>query len=325
MHSALGNRPTPLCAALIAVTFGCACTEPSPYPDPAREVRHIIPWGAGGATDAAMRGVAQYLELSLGIPVITENVAGGLSAVGLLHVKTAAPDGYTIGTMTYDVLTLELQGLAPIAWRDFEPIGMVTDHPTVLIVPAGHWESVEKLVERLRVEPGSLKVGNVGAGGIWHQHAAAMERALEITLSHVPYEAGSGAQIAALLGGEVDAIVASLPAALPHLREGTLAALAIMSMERDPLVPEVPTFRELGHELVFGGFRALVAPPGTPESTLTTLEQALDEAVHDPEFQDWARQVAIGARWRNRQQTRTYLEALATKVERLMSELDLGG
>ena len=122
-------RVVPFLATLIVTSLISSCSEPGEYPDPRREVRHIVPWGAGGATDAAMRGVAQYLEETLQIPVLTENVAGGLSAVGLLHVKTARPDGYTIGTMTYDVLTLEYLGLAQVSWRDFDLIGMVATIP----------------------------------------------------------------------------------------------------------------------------------------------------------------------------------------------------
>ena len=150
-----------------------------------------------------------------------------------------------------------------------------------------------------------------------------MERALGITLGHVPDEAGSGAQIAALLGGEVEAIVASLPAALPYVRDGTLAVLGLMATERDSLVPEVPTFRELGFEIVFSGFRALVAPKATPEPIVTQLEQALQEAIQRPEFQDWAERTAIGLHWRDRRETAAYLEALEERVENLIHSLGL--
>lgn len=283
----------------------------------------MIPWGAGGATDAAMRGVARYLEAELGIPVVTENVAGGLSAVGLLHVKAAQPDGYTIGTMTYDVLTLEHQGLAPVSWRDFAPIGMVTEHPSALIVTADRWASLAAFREAGLARPRSLKVGNVGTGGIWHQHAVAMERELGVQLAHVPYEAGSGPQIAALLGGEVDAIVASLPAAMPYIRDHALRALAIMSATRDDLVPDVPTFRELDHEIVFGGFRVMVAPLGTPAPVLDHLERVLRDAITDPEFSSWADQAALGVRWRDRQDTARYLEDVGARVGRLIDDLGL--
>lgn len=312
-----------LAASVLVTASSRPATGQEAYPDRRREVRHIIPWGAGGATDAAMRGVAQYLEKQLGVPVVSENVAGGLSAVGLLHVKTARPDGYTIGTMTYDVLTLEFQGLAPVSWGDFAVVGMVTDHPSALIVPADRWATVAEFRAAVQAQPRSIKVGNVGTGGIWHQHAAAMGRALDLSVTHVPYEAGSGAQLAALLGGEVDAIVASLPAALPYVRDGTLRVLAIMSTERDDLIPEVPTFTELGHHLVFGGFRVLVAPRGTPEPIVSHLEQALHAAMNDREFETWAKRAAIGVRWRDRQETEAYLEELAGRVRTLIRGLGL--
>ncbi len=293
------------------------------YPDTRREIRHIIPWGAGGATDTAMRGVMQYVETRLGVPVVTENIPGGLSAVGLLHVKTARPDGYTIGTMTYDVLTLEFQGLAPVSWREFEPVGMVTEHASALIVPADRWADLDAFRATASAQPGRIKIGNVGTGGIWHQHAATMERALAVEVVHVPYEEGSGAQLAALLGGEVDANVASLPASLPYVEDGTLRVLAVMSADRDELLPGAPTFAESGYDLVFGGFRVVVMPKGTPRPIVRRFEEILHTAWRDSRFQAWARKAAIGARWRNGAETRRYLERLSTRVERLMGELGL--
>ncbi len=293
------------------------------YPNARRDVRHVIPWGAGGATDAAMRGFMLYFEKHLGAQVVTENIPGGLSAVGLIHVKTAPPDGYTIGTITYDVLTLELQGLAPVSWKDFEPLGMVTDHPSALVVSADRWQSLEEFRVAATARPGNIKVGNVGTGGVWHQHAAAMEKALDVTVSHVPYEAGSGAQLAALLGSEVDANVTSLPAALPYVKDGTLRVLAVMAGERDELVPDVPTFEELGFDIVYGSFRVVVAPKATPPAIVDHLERKLHDAWNDPEFQAWARKAAIGARWRGRDDTRKYLEDLAARVRELMDELGL--
>jgi tripartite-type tricarboxylate transporter receptor subunit TctC len=270
-----------------------------------------------------MRGFMLYFEKHLGVQVVTENIPGGLSAVGLIHVKTAPPDGYTLGTITYDVLTLELQGLAPLSWKDFEPLGMVTDHPSALVVSADRWRTLEEFRAAAKTRPGSIKVGNVGTGGVWHQHAAAMERALEVSVSHVPYEAGSGAQLAALLGGEVDANVTSLPAALPYVTDGALRVLAVMSVERDELVPDVPTFEELGFDIVYGSFRVVVAPKGTPPVILSHLETKLQDAWNDPGFQEWAQKAAIGARWRGRNATREYLEDLATRVRQLMDELGL--
>jgi putative tricarboxylic transport membrane protein len=298
--------------------------EAQTYPKPGMTVRHIIPWGAGGATDTAMRGFVQHLERHLGAAIVTENIPGALGAMGLLRLKAARPDGYTVGTLTYDVLTLELQSLAPIGWRDFEPLGMVTEHASALVVSAKRFESLETFRDSALRAPGALRCGNVGTGGIWHQHAAAMERALGIRLSHVPYERGSGAQLSALLGSEVDAIVTSLPAALPYVRDGSLRVLAVMASARDPLVPDVPTFREKGFDVVFSGFRVLAAPRGTPPSICAALESAMHETFDDHAFQSWAEKTVIGAKWRGAAETREYLEETSKKVEALMKELDMG-
>lgn len=315
--------PGPALVLLFAWGTGAQQPPPAGYPDPRREVRHIIPWGAGGATDTAMRGFMQYVEKELGIPVVSENIPGGLGSVGLLHLKAARPDGYTIGTLTYDVLSLEFQGLAPVRWKDFEVVGMVTEHPSALIVVADRWKSLEELRKAMASRPGKIKVGNVGTGGIWHQHAGAMERVLGVKVIHVPYEAGSGAQLAALLGGELDANVTSLPASLSHIRQGQLRVLAVMSRERDALVPDAPTFKELGYDLVYGGFRIVVAPRGTSPAVLTHLESVLRRAWNDRSFQAWAEKAAIGARWRGAKESLEYLEALGPRVRSLMAELGL--
>jgi len=292
------------------------------YPDPDREVRHVIPWRAGGGTDAAMRGFAQYFEKHLGVPVITENISGGLSAVGLLTVKRVIPDGYTLATMTYDVLTVGFLGLAPIDWSEFEPVCTVTDHPTALLARAEDYVDLEAFAAAARARPGEIRTGNAGAQGVWHQHAVAAENEMGIEVHHVPYEASSG-MLAAILGGEVDIVVSSLPAFISYLQDGTLRALAVMSNERDPLVPDAPTFKEHGYDLEYGSFRVLVAPGDTPETVLAHLESVCRVAWEDPDFQAWAETAAIGPVWRDREETKAYLEALAPKVGQLMEVLGM--
>ncbi len=292
------------------------------YPDTSRELRHIIPWRAGGGTDAAMRGFMGYFERHLGVRVVTENVPGGLSSVGLTMVKSAPADGYTLGTMTYDALTVEVLGLAPLSWTSFEPVCMVTDHASALVVPAARWPDLAAFQSSAAAEPRALTVGNVGLKGIWHQHAAAMEQALGIELRHIPYEGGSGPQLAAILGGEVDAIVSSLPAAMSYVRDGSLRVLAVMAEERHELVPDAPTFRELGFDVVYGGFRMVVVPSGTPADVLAVLEAACAATATDPDFLAWATGAAIGASWRDREGSIQYLRELTPRVEALMAGME---
>ena len=124
-------------------------------------------------------------------------------------------------------------------------------------------------------------------------------------------------------GGEVDATVASLPASLPYIREGELRALAVMSEARDPLVPDVPTFQELGFDVVYGGFRVVAVPKGTPIAIVDKLEETWRAASEDAEFQAWAETAVIGAHYRSAHATRAYLRQTAEKVEALMRALEL--
>lgn len=292
------------------------------YPEPGREIRHVMPWGAGGGTDTAMRGFVGFLEKHVGTPVYTDNVTGGLGSVGWVTLKQAPPDGYTVGTLTYDILTVEFQGMAPVSWQDFELIATVTDHATALVTRADLWPDLESFVADAEARPGEIPVSNAGTGGVWHQHAVAMEKALGVELNHIPYES-SAPQVTSLLGAETDAAVISLPPVLEHVRAGDLRVLAVMSAEPDPLVPDAPTFAELGYDVVYGSFRMLAAPPGTPEDVVRVLEQAAEAAFHDPEFQEWAERTAIGPRWMNREQSKAYLENMAPQIQALMTELGL--
>ncbi len=311
-----------LVALVVLVVRLPSSDESAGYPDASREIRHVIPWRAGGGTDTAMRGFMRWFEQEIGVQVVTENVPGGLSSVGLTVVQNAPADGYTLGTMTYDALTVQLLGLAPVDWRSLEPVCMVTEHPSALIVPAERWADLAAFQADARANPATIAVGNVGQKGVWHQHAAAMEQAMGIRLRHIPYEGGSGPQIGAILGEEVDAIVSSLPGSMSYVRSGELRVLALMAPERSPLVLDVPTFGELGYELEYGSFRVLVAPPGTPDDRVVALESACQAAAESPDFQTWARAGAVGATWLGRAAVRSYLAELAPRVEGLLAALE---
>lgn len=309
---------------VLLVALAAVGLDASAQAYPTREIQHIIPWGAGGGTDAAMRGFMRFMEKHIGTTIVTQNIPGANSALGMIQLKQSRPDGYTIGTMTYDILTVEFQGLAPVSWRDFEILGMVTNQISTLQVLSARYNSLEEFIADAKARPGQVRIGNVGTGTGWHQHAAAMAEALGIEVRHIPYEGGAGPQLAALLGGEVDAIVATLTASLGHIADGTIKVLGVMDDERDPAMPDVPTFAEQGYpELLYGNFRLVVAPKGVPADRLAKLREAVDATWHDPEFQAWAKEAAIGASWRNHEDAAAYMESMAPRVQNLMRQLGL--
>jgi tripartite-type tricarboxylate transporter receptor subunit TctC len=245
-----------------------------------------------------------------------------VGSVGWMTLKGAPPDGYTIGTVSYDILTVEHQNMAPVSWQDFELIGMVTEHATALVVRAEDFESLDEFIAAAEAEPGRLPVSNASTGGVWHQHAVAMERELGIELNHVPYESAAP-QVTALLGGETMAAVISLPPVMEYVRSGEMRVLAVMADERVDLVPDVPTFTELGHDVVYGSFRFLAAPPGTPIEIVQVLEQAMYDTFQDPEFIAWAEQGGVGHRWLDRDASIAYMEAISPVIGQLMVDLGL--
>ena len=309
-------------AGLMAGALAFAAPAQADYPDPNREVRHIMPWGAGGGTDVVMRGFVEHMQRHLGTTIYTDNVTGGVGSVGWMTLKGAPADGYTIGTVTYDILTVEHQKMAPVSWEDFEIIGMVTEHATALVVRAADFETLDDFIAAAQANPGGLTVSNASTGGVWHQHAVAMEQEIGLELNHVPYESAAP-QVTSLLGGETLAAVISLPPVMEYVRSGEMRVLAVMADERVAMVPDVPTFTELGHDVVYGSFRFLAAPPGTPVEIVAVLEQAMHDTFQDPEFLAWAEQGGIGQRWLDRDGSIAYMQTIGPVIGQLMVDLGL--
>jgi len=272
---------------------------------PVKDIRHIIPWSAGGGTDTAMRGFMHYAEKYLPVvkkpvAIYSENVTGAQSGIGVFELMRSRPDGYTIGTLTWDsVITVPYQ-----------------DAP---------WQSLEDFIRDAKKRPGEISVSNVGIGGVWHLPALDMERKLGIELRHIPYPKGAGPQREALIAGETDAASISLAAALPALKAGQARVLAIMAEERDPLVPEAPTFKELGYEVVWGSFRVVAVPRETPEERVKILEKTFEEAFQDEKFQEWAEKAGLGAVWKNREQTKRFVSTMQQAAFKLIDELVKAG
>lgn len=309
-------------AVLMAGAFMAAAPAAAQFPEPGREIRHVMPWGAGGGTDVVMRGFVERMQKHLGATIYTDNVTGGVGSVGWMTLKGAPADGYTIGTLTYDILTVEHQRMAPVSWQDFELIGMATEHATALVVRAADFETLDDFIAAAKADPGRVTVSNGSAGGVWHQHAVAMERELGIELNHVPYESAAP-QVTSLLGGETMAAVISLPPVMQYVRSGEMRVLAVMATERADLVPDVPTFMELGHDVAYGSFRFLAAPGGTPIEIVRVLEKAMADTFQDPEFIAWAQQGGVGERWLNREDSIAYMEAVGPVIGQLMVDLGL--
>lgn len=313
---------TAIAALMLALPLAAPAAAQDAYPE--RDITHVMPWGAGGGTDTVMRTFMNFAEEQLGVGINTQNVSGAQSGIGTLQLMNARPDGYTIGSLTWDsVITVPYYELVPGYDTDqLTYLGSVTVHPTVLAVAADSpYETLEDFIAAAEENPGELSISNVGSGGVWHLPALDMAEATGIEVNHVPYPDGSGSQREGLLTGETDAASLSASAIYNAVQEDQARVLAVMSDERSDFFPETPTFAELGYDVTWGSFRLIAAPSGISDEQRQTLTDAFAAVFEMPEFQERAEETAMGAVWMNGEDTTEYVESQQESAFALIDQL----
>jgi len=275
------------------VAFAClAATSFAHAADgwPAKPIRIVVPFAAGGSTDLLARHIGQRLNEAIRSPVIVDNRPGGGAVVGSEHVAKSPPDGYTIlmGTVTTHAVAPHLYGKLPYdAVRDFAPITELATNPQFLDVhPSIPVKSVKELVALARANPGALNYGSGGQGSASHMAAELLQAMGRIKLVHVPYK-GTGPAMSELLGGHVSMMFDVIMTSLPHVKAGKLRVIGVSSLKRVEVAPEVPTIAETG----LPGFEAMVwfglfAPAGTPGEIVTRLNRELVAILGQPKMRE---------------------------------------
>ena len=259
---------------------------------PTRPITMIVPFPPGGVADIVGRPLAASMEKTLGQPVVVVNRTGAGGAVGMTAAAKAAPDGYTI-LMALSSISIfpesdPLQGRpAPYQVSDFMPIALVTADPTVLVVRADSpYKNVKDFVAAAKANPGKINYSSSGIFGTLHVAMEMFANAAGVQLFHVPYQ-GGGPAVTALLGGQVEALASGPAAAVGQIKGGKMRALAGWGAKRLELMPELPTFRELGYKDVeFYIWSAVVAPAAIPPNVQHRLRAAARAAAADPQFVD---------------------------------------
>src|SRR5450830_2135488 len=232
-----------LAAAVLALLVTAAHAA---YPE--RPITLIVPWGAGGGTDATARIIGTLLEKELGQPVNVVNRTGGSSVVGHAAIAQAPSDGYTIGLITVEISMMHWQGLTQLSGASYTPIGLVNADPAGLQVRAdAPYKNVNDLVAAIKANPGKFKASGTGQGGIWHLAIAGMLKDLKLETSAVPWVPSNGAAPAMLelAAGGVDIVTAALPEARSLIDAGKARPLAVMANSPAALYPNVPTLKSV--------------------------------------------------------------------------------
>lgn len=267
-------------AACTAVAFAQAPAYP------AKPVRIVVPYPAGGTTDIIARLAAAQLSERLRQPFVVENRAGASGAIGSVSVAQAAADGYTLvmGTASSHGINSALQKNLPYdAVKDFAPVTVVASTPNIIVVhPSVPARTLGELLALAKARPGQINFGSTSPGGSPHMSAELLKMMAGVDMTHVPYK-GASPMLTDLMGGQIQAGFDNLPSTIAFVRSGKLRALAVTTAQRWPGAADIPTVAESVPGYEVSGWFGLLAPAGTPKAVLDTLQTAVSQAVRDPE------------------------------------------
>ncbi len=246
----------------------------------------VVPYDAGGGTDAVMRGLADAAKGSFK-NITVENRSGAGGATGMLYGANAANDGSIITMITVELATLEAMGNnAGLTYTMFKPVLMVNSAASAITVKADddRFETLEDFIEYSKEN--EVQVGNSGIGAIWHLAAAGLAKEAGTTFKHVGYDGANGA-ITDLLGGHIDAVAVSYAEVNSFVQSGDLKVLGVMADERLEAIPDVPTCKESGYDVSLGTWRGLGVPASTPDDVVDELYRIFSEAANSDAFKEF--------------------------------------
>ena len=277
-------------AIAIAILLTCITASPlfaQTYPN--RPIRFIFPFPPGGPTDILGRIIGQKLAERLGQPVVPENKPGAGANIGLEIGAKAKPDGYTI-TLASPSLSISptlYKKLNYDSVKDFAPISLVAEIPNVLLVPSSSpIKSLKELIAYAKANPGKLNFGSGGIGTSNHLASELLKTLAQINIVHVPYK-GSNQAMIGMMGGEVGMVVVGIPPSQGQIKAGKVRALAVLSEERLPAFPNIPTAKEAGIDnFEVTTWYGILAPAGTPREIVTRLNGELVKIIAMPDTKE---------------------------------------
>jgi len=271
---------------ILSMYMGLSVQAQSTYPNKA--INFIVPYGAGGGADSRSRQIAQGMSVLLKQPILVENRAGAGGNIGTEFIARAAPDGYVIGMGNFAPLAVNKTLFGNLRYdpeSDLTPIMLIEKGPLVLSVnPSSSFKTIQDIVTAAKAKPGALTFASGGIGGSHQLSAELFKQSTEIDMIHVPYKSGS-AGLMDLMAGNVNMMFDQMYSAMPSIKAGKLRPIAITSEKRSPLLPDVPSFTEMGLSKVkVLNWQGLVAPKGTPKAIIDKLNAAANEVLKDPKL-----------------------------------------
>jgi tripartite-type tricarboxylate transporter receptor subunit TctC len=287
---------------------------------PTQPVTLIVPWAAGGDTDVPMRVAAEFIGRELGQPIVVQNITGASGTTGSRQARDARPDGYTLLSIHEHITVNKGTGLVDYGWDAFDPIANIMFSGEFMMTHANApWNTWEEMVQDARQRPNQITVG-VTFGSTAQMFAFMLMNRSNIQLRPVGYD-GTAQRMTALLGGQLELAASPLSSAVEMHRANRVKVLGYAGEQRHDVLRDIPTFREQGYDVIWGLNRGWVAPKGTDPAIIARVEQAIQRATQNPDFQRRV-EAELGSelRFMSSQQYAEFLRGQESDLMRIIQE-----
>lgn len=303
------------------VIAACSSQEEEAENYPSRDIRLIVPWDAGGDTDAINRIIAEELEQELDTTVVVENIPGGSGVVGAQQALQENNDGYTLVAIHDSVAMSQLTGQADFGYFDFEPISLMTStYQMVATNPNNPWDSMEDVVADANENPGEISYG-ASVGSTSQLEPALIQTAADIEFNIVGFD-GTANRMQAIVANDIDLGSVSVPAGKDYLEDDRMKLLGYTGEERHEDMPDIPTLQEQGIDVVNATNRGIAVPKDTPEEIVSQLNEALENVANSESFQERIKSIGTDVNFLG---TGEYIEFLENSEVEMQESLEQSG
>lgn len=280
--------------AALALSSSSFATTAAASEYPGRTIELVVPFQAGGGTDAVARSFSVAAQRSFPKGIVVINKAGASGGIGWNYMMNAKPDGYTLGVVTVEMVILPHLNLFNRNYSDVTPIAQLNADPASIVVRTDSpYKTLDDFIAAARKEPGKLSMGTAGNGSIYDIAAAAFEEKTGLQFNRIPYQ-GAAPSILSLLGSQIDAVTASPGEVATYVAAGKLRILGVMAEKRLSEFKDVPTMKEKNIDVVIGTWRGIMGPKGLPPHVVRMLKTSVAEIVKDQEFQTTLKKLNLG-------------------------------